>query len=41
MPFPSEWTLNMTVQRFSKNTVISYAKTIALWLESLEIDKIT
>lgn len=36
MPLPSEWTLDMKIQRFSKNTVISYAKTIALWLESLE-----
>lgn len=41
MPLPSEWTLDMTIQRLSKNTVISYAKTIALWLESLEINKIT
>lgn len=30
MPLPTEWTLDMTIQRLSKNTVISYAKTIAL-----------
>ena len=30
----------MTIQRISKNTIISYAKTIALWLKALEINKL-
>lgn len=40
MPLPSEWTLDMTIQGLSPQTVISYAKSIALWFEALEINDI-
>lgn len=40
MPLPSEWTLDMTIQGLSPQTVISYAKSIAIWFEALEINNI-
>lgn len=41
LPIPSEWSLDMTIQNFSPNTVISYAKSIVIWLETLEVNGIT
>lgn len=40
MPLPSEWALDMTIQGLSPQTVISYAKSIAIWFEALEINNI-
>lgn len=40
MPLPSEWTLDMTMQRLSPDTVISYAKSIVIWLEALDVNSI-
>lgn len=41
MPIPSEWSLDMTIQSFAKNTVISYSKSVAIWLTALDVNGIT
>lgn len=37
---PSEWILDLRIRACADNTLISYAKTLALWLEALNANKI-